>query len=92
MQNETTIFSDRQEEALGRKGMHIITDTSAHTPAAGFCYSSIQVIADTVISAALTDSSSPITGTIAGLAIASGTLIFSKFTSLTLTSGKVIAF
>src|SRR6266487_2194768 len=85
-------LADREDESLGRKGMVIISDTNAHTPAVGACFAAIEATSDTVIAAATADSSAPITGTIAGLAIPAGGVIYGKFVSVTLTSGAVIAY
>lgn len=84
--------SDRLEELLGLKGMEIILNTATHTPATGFCFVALQALADTVIAAATADATAPITGTIAALALPAGVTIYGKFLSITLTSGKAIAY
>ncbi len=88
----TSNLADRADESLGRNGMVIIADTAAHTPTAGLCFAAIVAMQDTVIAAATADASAPITGTIAGLAIPAGGVIYGKFTSVTLTSGTAIAY
>lgn len=74
---------------LGENNFNYIGDTSAHIPGTGYVFVALQVISDTVFAAILP---APEGTTFTGVAISSGTTIFGKFTSITLTSGKVIAY
>jgi hypothetical protein len=50
------------------------------------------MVSDTVLAALVSDTTSPITGTITGITFGAGTIIYGKFTSVTLTSGSLIAY
>ena len=73
------------EESIGGLGGQYITDTNEATPnqARFIC---IQAVEDTVINT--------VTGNIDvdGITILAGTMIYGRWTALTLTSGKVIAY
>lgn len=84
--------ADKAEEYLGGKGMEIIADTNAHTPATGYCYIALQMLSDTVLADISADSSAPITGTITGITLGTNVVVYGKFTSVTLTSGSCIAY
>lgn len=89
----TSNLANRADESLGRNGMVIIADTNAHTPAEETdCFAALVAMTDAVIAAATADDSAPITGTIAGLGIPAGGVVYGKFVSVTLTSGTVIAY
>lgn len=68
----------------GEKGGIYITDTSAHVGD----FDSIQALEATVCDLV----SATITGTLTSVPIPAGSIIFGKFTSVTLASGKVIAY
>jgi hypothetical protein len=73
--------------SLGQFGAEVITDTAARTSKD---YSAITVLADATFST-LTGVS--ITGNaITGFAIPAGITLLGRFTAVTLTSGKVIAY
>ena len=85
--------NDRLSELLGGYGFDYITDTAAHTPAAGRAYKCLHFLTATVISAIVADSSAPMGGTtIVGVTFAAGAVIYGKFTSITLTSGTLLAY
>ena len=76
------------ETSIGSLGGQYITDcvTDATTPATGFKFVAIQVI---------TDCSITLVGNITGITttgITAGTIIYGRYTSLTLASGSVIAY
>ena len=85
-------LADKSEEVLGGKGFDIITDTNAHTPGTGYCYVLLDFKTDTVFSAYTVDSTAPIDGTLLGVTWKTPGSICGKFTSVTLTSGSVIAY
>lgn len=74
----------------GLQGGTVIAGTDATTPPAGKNFMAILVINNAVI-AALTSNLVADTGLV-GLTINAGTIIYGRFTSITLTSGKVIAY
>lgn len=78
--NASTILSMQ----IGQAGVDNITDTSAHTPTDADEWFAIHALEDTVISA-LTESNS--SGSLAGVTILGGDVLFGTFTALTLTSG-----
>lgn len=71
---------------IADKGGKYIVNTSATTPETGTKFFSIQALEDTVISA--------VTGNIdlSGATLVGGLTVFGEWTSITLTSGKVIAY
>lgn len=79
-------FDGQESASHGRFGILVVTDTAAHTGE----FSALQVFADAVI-AAITATASTTTG-LTGVSLAAGTVIPVHFTSITLTSGKVILF
>jgi len=76
---------DIMEEQMGKAGFEFISDTSAHV--GNYC--AIQTTADTVFAAVLPV---PTGNTFTGVSIKEGTPIPGLFTSITLTSGSVIAY
>lgn len=85
--------TDAQEAILkaqmGGYGGNFISDTAAHTPATGYVFVALQAVADTVISAY-----SPAFGgnALTGVTLTAGTVIYGRFTTVTLTSGKLLAY
>lgn len=75
--------------SAGGYGANFLSDTVAHTPATGYVFIAVQVIADAVIAAY-----APAYGgnTFTGVTLPAGTVIYGRFTSLTLASGKVLAY
>ena len=73
------------EESIGNAGGQYIVDTNEATPNSRR-FIAIQAITDTTISS--------ITGNIdiSGAILLAGTIVYGKWTALTLTSGKVIAY
>jgi len=75
--------------AVGRLGSIYITNTSANSTTGSDKWGVIQALSDTVI-ASLT--SSTMTGTLTAIPLPAGAAIYGYFTSITLTSGKVVAY
>jgi hypothetical protein len=73
----------RIANALGRNGGIFITDTAAHTGS---------FVAITAVAAAVADLVGNIDGTLTSVPIPVGTTIGGRYTSITLASGKVIAY
>ena len=74
------------ETSIGSLGGQYIADTDATTPATGFKFVAIQVITACTIT---------LVGNITGIttvALPAGTIIYGRYTSLTLASGSVIAY
>lgn len=84
--------ADKTEEMLGGKGFEYISNTAAHTPPAGQVYICLHLLTDTIFAAIATDASAPIVGTVTGLTFLAGTVLYGKFSSLTLTSGSLLAY
>lgn len=68
----------------GDKGALYITDTGAHTGN----FDAIQALEDAVADLVSTN----VTGTLTSVPIPAGVVIYGKFTSITLASGKVMAY
>jgi len=82
---------DLAESQAGWKGSEFISDTAAHTTTNVF--TALQVISDAIISAYTTDTGALITGnTLTGNILTVGTVIYGRFKSVTLTSGKIMAY
>ena len=89
----TEIDHKGYESSLGFKGSLVIADAAAHAASAGTCFSAIQALTDTVIAAHTSHASAPlIADSLAGITIGAGIIVYGKFTSITLTSGTVIAY
>lgn len=72
---------------IGQYGSNRITTTATTTPDSGKVFVAIQITEDAVFTT--------LTGNMAnttGLALSAGTVIYGRFTSITLASGKVIAY
>lgn len=76
---------DILEEQMGKAGFEFISDTAAHI--GKFC--ALRLVSDTVFAAILP---APSGNTFTGVTIPSGTTIPGTFTSVTLTSGSLMAF
>jgi hypothetical protein len=74
------------DSSLGVNGGSYITGTGATTPTGGYTFFAIQAITDTVISA--------VTGNIdvSSASISAGIIVYGAWSSITLTSGSVIAY
>lgn len=87
--NTTINEADKMEEVMGGKGAEFISNANEHTPGEGLVFVALQVISTAVLSAY----SPAYTGNqFTGVEIPTGTIIFGRFTSVTLTSGKVLAY
>lgn len=90
-EDSTTVnMAEYTASSMGGNGFEFISDTLAHTPPSGQVFVALQVIADATISAY---TYTGVTGnTFTGNLIPAGIVVFGRFTSVTLTSGKVIAY
>jgi len=89
---ETIAANNTSREAIdnasfGQLGSKRITNTAATTPDAGFVFVAIQVTEDAVIATLVGNMSNA-----TAITVAAGTILYGRFTSITLTSGKVIAY
>ena len=86
-------IADLAEESLGRKGFEFIADTVEHAAPEGMVYIALQVLGDAVIASCKTDDGAEITGnTFAEELLPGGFVLYGRYTSVTLASGKVIAY
>jgi len=85
-------LADKAEESMGGKGFELISNTAAHPAPTGQCFAALHFVEDTIIAAHSEDATAPIVGTITGITWVAGTTLFGKFTSVTLTSGAVVAY
>ena len=86
-------IADLTEESLGRKGFEFISDTDEHVAPEGMVYIALQVVDDVEIDSYETDEGAEITGnTFAGELLPAGFVLYGRYTSVTLESGKVIAY
>ena len=81
--------ADISQAQIGAFGGNFISDTNAHTPTEGFVFMAIQVIEEAVIAAYLPAFDG---NTFTAVTLAAGTVIFGRFTTVTLTSGSVLAY
>lgn len=89
-EDDTVInLADKLEESLGGKGAVYIKNTLSHTPPTGQVFIAIQVLESAVIDAISPDfGGNDITGDLLG----EGQLIYGRFTSIKLTSGRILAY
>ena len=81
--------SKHSELQLGRNGQKVVTTTAATTGN----FFAVQVVADAIISAVTFQHNYEITGSWTSLGtIPAGTVLYGRFSSLTLTSGKAILY
>ena len=86
-------IADLAGESLGRKGFEFISDTVEHVAPAGMVYIALQVVDDVVIDSYETDEGAEITGNnFTGEILPVGFVLYGRYTSVTLESGKVIAY
>lgn len=81
--------ADIAKAQMGGFGMHFISDTVAHVPGAGYVFVALQAIEDMVLAAFAPAAEG---NTFTGVTIPAGQMILGRFTSVTLTSGKVMAY
>ena len=82
---------------IGQDGGNVITDTSIHTvPDVALrpnqCWFAVQVIADAVFNTSGTVTNLTDFSGLSGVTISAGQIIYGRFTSIQLASGKVIAY
>ena len=75
----------------GRYGYDIISDTAVHTPPAGHSWCKLHAVTAVVISASTLAADPVATGTLTGT-ITAGQTIWVHLSSITLTSGTLIAY
>ena len=85
-------IADLTEESLGRKGFEFISDTIEHVAPDGMVFIALQVLDDAKIASYETDEGAKITGDITGETLPAGFILYGRYTSITLASGKVIAY
>lgn len=74
---------------MGYNGAEFVSDTVQHASGTDMTYTCLHFLADSVIS----QLSGGITGNaITGVVLSEGTIIYGRFKSITLTSGKVLAY
>jgi hypothetical protein len=86
-------IADLAGETLGGKGFEFISDTDEHVAPNGMVYIALQVVDDAEIASYETEPAGLITGnTFTGELLPAGFVLYGRYTSVTLTSGKVIAY
>ena len=86
-------IADLTEESLGGKGFEFISDTAEHVAPEGKVYIALQVVSDAVIASYKTDEGAKITGNdFTGESLPVGFVLYGRYTSIKLASGKVIAY
>jgi hypothetical protein len=83
-------MNTRVTNLTGRQGGTVITDTTATTPPANEIFHAIEVIEEAVV-AAIAGNLTNISGLV-GKTLPAGLIIYGQITSITLTSGTVIAY
>jgi len=82
----SNIATENIVASLGGYGGKYISDTSATTPTSKYDFCAILAITDTVVSAVAGNID------IASMAITKGIIVYGRWSSITLTSGSVIAY
>ena len=86
-------IADLTEEILGGKGFEFISDTDEHDAPEGMVYIALQVVNDAAIAFCETDEGAKITGNnFIGEILPVGFVLYGRYTSVKLASGKVIAY
>ncbi len=87
-------LADAAEMSMGGKGCVVIADTNKTDSPSGQSFVALQCITDTVIAAYVARPVAPITPTnaLVGITIPAGNILYGQLTSITLTSGTVIAY
>lgn len=89
-ENENVVNeADIMQAQIGGYGAHFISDTVAHTPAEGYVFVAVQVIADAVLSTCVPAYAG---NTFTGVTLPAGVVVYGRFTSIALASGKVLAY
>ena len=83
--------TELMEASSGNLGSKSITGISAVTPASGYVFGAIQIISDTEV-AAQTDSGITNTDLTDFTVLYAGTVIYGKWSSITLKSGEAIGY
>lgn len=78
--------------SIGAVGSKAITGTNAVTPATGYYFFAIQIIADAIVSAQ-GDVTGALNATLSSFTvIPAGTILFGKWNSITLSNGQAIGY
>ena len=86
-------IADLAGETLGGKGFEFIADTAEHVAPNGMVYIALQVLDDATIASYETDEGAEITGNnFTGEILPAGFILYGRYTSVTLASGKAIAY
>ncbi len=86
-------IADLAKESLGGKGFEFITDKVEHVAPERMVYIALQVLDDAVIASCETDKGAKITGnTFTRESLPAGFILYGRYTSVTLASGKIIAY
>lgn len=78
--------------SVGALGSNEITGVGAVTPTTGFYFFAIQIIADTVVAAQVDVTNATNADLTALTSIPAGTVVYGKWSSITLTSGEAIGY
>lgn len=81
-----------QSTVLGQLGSDFLNDTGAHTGQWGIIYCTAACTFTTLTSGSKADGTACMTGTLTGITLAAGMVIYGIFTTITLASGSVIAY
>jgi len=81
-----------QSTAMGQLGSDFINDTDAHTGNWGIIYCISACTFAVLTSAVDLEGNALMTGTLTGITMSPGMLIYGNFTTISLGSGKVIAY
>jgi hypothetical protein len=87
-------IADATEMSMGGKGCKVIVDGTKTDANAGQSFVAIHCLTDTVLAAYTVRQYAPVTPTnvLVGVILPAGMVLYGQFTSLTLTSGTVIAY
>jgi len=78
----------RDKASVGGYGSKLITDTTVTAPTAGYVFTAIQFLSDTVF----TTLTGNVTGSIVGVTFIEGSVLYGRFSLITLASGSVVAY
>lgn len=85
-------FTGQQSQALGQLGSTYINDTAAHPGAFGTIQALTATTIATLVSGNGYDGTPLMKGTLTAISLPAGSALYGYFTSVTLTSGSVVAY
>jgi len=91
--NSVVNIADLTEESFGRKGFEFIADTAEHAAPEGMVFTALAVVKDAVFTKLDAAAGAEVTGnSMLNETLPAGDIIYGRFTSVQLASGKIRAY